>query len=78
MANFKYAGFLTLDKGAEFDRLHEPNSEAPFSGVYRCDGCGISATFLRGQKIPVQPQHKHNGSQGKVRWRLVVKSHYSK
>jgi hypothetical protein len=76
MAFYKYPQFLTQEQGAEFDSVHYPNNPVPMSGIYRCEGCGLSATFVKDKNIPPQNHHQHSLGQGLVRWRLVVKSHW--
>jgi hypothetical protein len=77
MAFYKYGGYLVRESGAEFDALHYPNNPTPLSGIYRCEGCGLSATFVKTHNIPPQNHHQHtSASQGAVRWRLVVKSNW--
>lgn len=76
MAIYKYSQFLAQSQGAEFDAIHAPNTPTPYSGVYRCEGCGSSATFVLGNNIPPQNHHQHTAAQGAIRWRLIVKSHW--
>jgi hypothetical protein len=76
MAFYKYGGFLTQESGGEFDAIHPPNTPTPYSGIYRCEGCGLSATFVKPHNIPPQNHHQHTSAQGTIRWRLVVKSHW--
>ena len=76
MAYYKYPAYLTQDNGAEFDALYYPNNPTLLSGIYRCDGCGLSATFVKGHNIPPQNHHQHTTAQGAIRWRLAVKSHW--
>jgi len=75
MPYYKYGQYLVQQQGTEFDTLYSPNTTTPLSGVYRCEGCGISATFVKGHNIPPQNHAQHTSQQGAVRWRLVVKSH---
>jgi hypothetical protein len=77
MAWYKYSQFLVQDNGAEFDAIHYPNNPTPYSGIYRCEGCGLSATFVREKNIPPQNHHQHTQAQGAIRWRLVVRSHWA-
>lgn len=76
MAFYKYLQYLTQAQGPEFDALHTPNTPTPYSGIYRCEGCGQSATFVTPHNIPPQNHHQHTPAQGTIRWRLIVKSHY--
>jgi len=76
MAFYKYGKFLHEDKGAEFDTIHKPGAVTPFSGVYRCEGCGHSVTSVLQHPLPPQNHHQHIATQGAILWRLVVKSHW--
>jgi hypothetical protein len=76
MAYYKYGQFLTRQEGPEFDLLHHPGQPTPFSGVYRCEGCGLSVTSVNPHPLPPQNHHQHPNSLTPIRWRLVVKSHY--
>lgn len=74
MALYKYANFLTLNQDAAFDQVLHPAHLAPHSGIYRCEGCGISVVSTRGNHLPPQNHHQHTFAQGAIRWRLVVAS----
>jgi hypothetical protein len=76
MAHYKYGAFLQQENGNEYDTLHEPGEKTSFSGVYRCEGCGKSVTSIRERPLPPQNHHEHLLNEGRIRWRLVVKSHY--
>jgi hypothetical protein len=76
VAYYKYPQFLTQQNTAEFDAIHEPGVATPYSGIYRCEGCGLSVTSVHPHPLPPQNHHQHSTAQGRVRWRLVVKSHY--
>jgi hypothetical protein len=77
MAHYKYSKDLTQLNGREFDDIHQPGAATPFSGIYRCEGCGWSITSLRLQPLPPPDHHEHAASQGAIRWRLVVRSHFA-
>jgi hypothetical protein len=77
MAYYKYQVFLVQQQGSEFDVAHAPNGPTPISGIYRCEGCGLSATFVKDKNMPPQNHHQHTTAQGEIRWRLVVKSHWA-
>ncbi len=47
---------------------------APVSGIYRCPGCGKEIAHNQDTKLPPQNHHQHDPNQGKVRWRLIVRS----
>jgi hypothetical protein len=76
MAYYKYGEFLHQENGAEYDTVYQPSSTTPISGVYRCDGCGLSVTSVKDHPLPPQNHHQHTPQQGHIRWRLVVKSHW--
>lgn len=76
MAYYKYSQFLSQQYGPEYDTIHEPGAQTPYSGVYRCEGCGHSITSVKPHPLPPQNHHQHTPAQGRIRWRLVVKSHY--
>lgn len=76
MAYYKYGQFLTQQHGGEFDAVHSPGQTTPFSGVYRCEGCGLSITSVHLHPLPPQNHHQHNNTVVPIRWKLVVKSHY--
>jgi hypothetical protein len=76
MAYYKNPNYLTRENGSEFDDIHLPNTKTPYSGIYRCEGCGLSATFVKNNNIPPQNHHQHGAAQGTIRWRMIVKSHW--
>jgi hypothetical protein len=69
---YKYPQFQTQDNDSKFDVLHEPGSATPYSGVYRCDGCGKEATSVYAHPLPPQNHHQHAPAHGRIRWRLAV------
>lgn len=69
---YKYSQFLTRSDDEEFDKIHEPGTPTPYSGIYRCEGCGKEATSVHGHPLPPQNHHQHTTEQGKIRWRLAV------
>lgn len=77
MAYYKDGNLLVQQYGAEFDGTHHPGELVPYSGIYRCRGCGLSNTDVKGHKFPPQNHHQHTIAQGSIRWQLVVKSHWS-
>jgi hypothetical protein len=72
MATYKHSQFLAKSDHSAFDRVHTPGAAAPFSGIYRCDGCGREAACNQLQPLPPQNHHQHSTSQGEIRWRLIV------
>lgn len=76
MAYYQDGNYLTQETASDYDLTHEPGATVPLSGVYRCDGCGKSVTCIKERKFPPQGHHAHTAAQGKIRWRLVVRSHW--
>ena len=76
MAVYKYANFLQAGNGVEFDKAHHPGQITPISGIYRCTGCGKSATFVKDKQIPPQNHHQHPGREP-ISWQLTVMSHWT-
>ena len=77
MAFYKYPQFLTQADDTVFDQIYEPGTATPNSGVYRCEGCGHSITSVKPHPLTPQNHHQHTYAQGRIRWRLVVMSHWS-
>jgi hypothetical protein len=69
---YKYDQFLTKSDDEKFDKIHEPGTPTPYSGIYRCEGCGKEATSVHPHPLPPQNHHQHTAEQGKIRWRLAV------
>lgn len=69
---YKYSQFLGSSNDAAFDKISEPGTIAPLSGIYRCEGCGKSETSVKGYQLPPQNHHQHTIAQGKIRWRLAA------
>ena len=72
MALYKHQEFLQYSSHAAFDAIHEPGTVAPYSGVYRCAGCGHEIADVRGRQLPPQSHHQHTYAQGRIQWQLVV------
>ncbi len=72
MAQYKNPQYLSPSPDPEFDRIHEPGSYAPRSGIYRCEGCIREVAANQGQPLPPQNHHQHPYGLSAIRWRLVV------
>lgn len=72
MATYKYSTYLAHNDHAAFDTVSSPGTAAPFSGIYRCEGCGSEVASNQGQPLPPQNAHQHATHQGAIRWRLIV------
>ena len=71
-AQYKHAQFLALNPNAAFDQIHEPSVQTPYSGIYRCEGCGKCVVSMHPHPLPPQNHHQHTPQQGRIRWRLIV------
>jgi hypothetical protein len=71
MALYKYGQFVTASNHAAFDQLHGPGATAPYSGIYRCEGCGKECVSTVGHPLPPQNHHQHNPARA-ISWRLIV------
>ena len=72
MAWYKYSKYVQQNNDAAFDKEHRPGDAAPFSGIYRCMGCGSEVASNEHQPLPPQNSHQHSQSQGAIRWKMVV------
>ena len=72
MATYKYDRYITKVDHAAFDTTHDPGVATPFSGIYRCMGCGREDVSVKDKPMPPQNHHQHTINQGKIRWRLAV------
>jgi hypothetical protein len=72
MASYKYSKYLQPSNHSAFDAIHSAGHLAPYSGIYRCEGCGREVVSTSGKHLPPQNHHQHSYAQGNIRWRLVV------
>jgi len=72
MALYKYGNLLQYSNHPAFDQIHAPASATPYSGIYRCEGCGREISSTVGHPLPPQNHHQHTYTEGYIRWRLVV------
>lgn len=72
MASYKYASNLTKSESDEFDKEYGPGKIVPFSGIYRCIGCGREIASNENDPFPPQNHHQHTQAQDAIRWRLIV------
>jgi hypothetical protein len=72
MAYYKHSRFLASNNNQAFDNTSSPGATTPYSGVYRCEGCGHEIASNQGNPLPPQNHHQHNYAQGSIRWRLIV------
>ena len=72
VAFYKYSQYLSQSNDSKFDGTYSPGTPAPYSGIYRCDGCGSEAACNVTDPLPPQNHHQHSIQQGSIRWRLIV------
>ena len=75
MALFKYPNQFKQDQSTAFDQIHRPGQLTPYSGIYRCQGCGVEIVSEYNKPFPPTrscPLHHPNGKSGTVTWRLVA------
>ena len=82
MAAYKYGVYLAANQDAAFDQLFSPGAQTPFSGIFRCQGCGREIVSEFPKPLPPQNHHQHQYAQGPiVDWspilRQTVKTHFS-
>jgi hypothetical protein len=46
----------------------------PVSGIYKCQGCNKEITSNKDDPFPPQNKHQHTALQGKVVWKLIVRT----
>ncbi|QXA08989.1 protein L [Acinetobacter pittii] len=46
----------------------------PVSGIYKCQGCNKEITSNKNDPFPPQNKHQHTALQGKVVWKLIVRT----
>jgi len=72
MALYKNPKYVNSDNSDAFDKIHEPGSKPPFSGIYKCMGCGHEIVAEEAREFPPQNHRQHTPQQGKIRWKLIV------
>ncbi|QJP13945.1 hypothetical protein G3545_09960 [Starkeya sp. ORNL1] len=73
MATYKDIAFLERPSRAKPMLDCQPGAVTPWSGIYRCMGCGAEVASIEGQPLPGEDDHQHApGDPGEVRWRMIV------
>ena len=72
MALYKNGAYMTQSTHSAFDTFTGPGYQTPYSGIYRCEGCGHEIAANSGNPMPPQNHHQHSSAQGTIRWRLIV------
>jgi hypothetical protein len=71
MALYQDTTNVTQHKDPAFGSLHGPGDRAPFTGIYRCAGCGHEIVSAYGNPLPSGNHSKHPAGQ-KIQWQLIV------
>lgn len=71
-ALYKYGQYLSQSNYEAFDKLHNPGTLAPHSGIYRCENCGETNACNINQPLPPQNHKQHSPLSGPIQWRLIV------
>jgi len=71
MAIYRYSQFLEQSEHEAFNQLHHPGVATPYSGIYRCENCGVNEVSTYGHPLPPQNHHQHNPA-APILWRLIV------
>ncbi len=74
MAHYKYPQTLESSSDTAFDGLHSPGQTPPYSGIYRCAGCGHEIVAEKSRSFPPQNHPQHAIFQGEIRWQLIVRT----
>lgn len=74
MALYKNANYVKSSTGSEFDSTHNPGANTPYSGIYRCEGCGKEIASNAGNPLPPQNHHQHSSTSVAIKWRLIVRT----
>ena len=60
--------------GAHWTTTYNPGDKVSVSGIYRCLGCKREVTSNENDPFPPQNHHQHAPEQGKIRWKLNVRT----
>lgn len=71
MAMYKNPELLKHNQSNVFDILHGARASTPFSGIYRCDGCGYETVSTENHPLPFL-HHRLHPQNTPIQWRLVV------
>ena len=72
MALYKHAHNLRPLNHPAFEALCEPLSRTQWSGIYRCDQCGLEIVSITGSPLPADDHHHHRPDDRSIKWRLLV------
>lgn len=75
MAIYRYSHYFKASTHAAFDEITYPGNATPYSGIYRCEGCGVNIVSTHSHPMPPQNHHQHTAAHGSIRWRLIAATH---
>ncbi|MDD2700640.1 MAG: hypothetical protein PHH36_05315 [Sideroxydans sp.] len=61
-------------EGAHWTTTYNPSDAVPVSGIYKCLACKKEVTSNKGDKFPPQNHHQHTTAQGKIQWKLNIRT----
>lgn len=72
MPYYKHGSKLTQHNDAAFDAVYHPGQAVPYSGIYKCNGCGHEIAANKGDPFPPQNKHQHENRAVPIAWQLIV------
>jgi hypothetical protein len=72
MATYQSSTFVVKVTNDAFDATYSPGGKTPFSGIYRCAGCGREVTSVQEHPLPPQNHHQHASTLIPIKWQLIV------
>lgn len=72
MALYKYGNNFTQVNDSAFDTTHQPGTNAPHPGIYKCTNCGDEIAIAGGHTLPPQNHKQHSPLNGPITWQLVA------
>lgn len=75
MAAYQDGSTLRHIVNQEFDKTYKPGATPPYSGIYRCQGCGVEIVAEQERTFPPTracEEHHPESKLGHVLWRLSV------
>ena len=72
MALYKDGTHVSRSDSGAFDVIHKPGAPTPFSGIYRCVGCGREDVSVCNRPLPPENHHQHAAAQGRIRWKMQM------
>lgn len=75
MAYFSEKAVLKKEGPLKYQIIRKSEEITPFSGIYKCVGCGREIVSAKSNPLPPQNDHQHDSaSEGEIRWQLIVRA----